>query len=133
MPDFPYTPNPASLRRFFEKIPSTGVPDKVTLQVLNSLGFTSSNDRYILPVLKALKFVDGSGVPTQVQPGLTAALVQNPAGRCTCAATAAVTSSRSIRETSGPRWAKRGLATGTAPPSGSRNQPDDDDGRLGPD
>ncbi|PYU05649.1 MAG: hypothetical protein DMG33_10365 [Acidobacteria bacterium] len=66
MRDFPYTPNPASLRRFFEKIPSTGVPDKVTLQVLNSLGFTSSNDRYILPVLKALKFVDGSGVPTQV-------------------------------------------------------------------
>ncbi len=66
MPDFPYTPNPANLRRFFEKIPSTGIPDKVTIQVLASLGFKSSNDRYILPVLKALKFVDGSGIPTKV-------------------------------------------------------------------
>jgi hypothetical protein len=64
MSDFPYTPNPASLRRFFENMPATGIPNKVTLQVLESLGFKSKNDRYILPVLKSLKFVDDSGVPT---------------------------------------------------------------------
>jgi len=63
--DFPYTPNPASLRRFLEKIPTTGVPDKLTQKVLESLGFKSKNDRYILSVLKALKFVDDSGSPTQ--------------------------------------------------------------------
>jgi len=65
VPDFPYTPNPANLRRFFEQIPSTGVPTKLTYQVLASLGFKSTNDRYFIPVLKALKFVDDSGVPTQ--------------------------------------------------------------------
>lgn len=66
MSDFPYTPNPANLRRFFERIPTTGVPSKVTLQLLSSLGFKSSNDRYILPVLKSLGFVENSGVPTQM-------------------------------------------------------------------
>ncbi len=65
MSDFPYTPNPANLRRFFEKIPETGIPGKVTLQVLKSLGFKSSNDRSILAALKSLKFVDDSGVPTE--------------------------------------------------------------------
>lgn len=64
MLDFPYTPTPTSLRLFLEKIPSMGVPGKLTIKVLESLGFKTKNDRAILAVLKALKFVDDSGTPT---------------------------------------------------------------------
>lgn len=62
--DFPYTPNPATLRRFFEQIQSTGVPSGVTIRYIESIGFKTKNDRYILATLKALKFVDDAGNPT---------------------------------------------------------------------
>ena len=48
-----------------EKIPSIGIPDKVTLKDLFTLDFKSSNDRSILPILKFLKFLDSSGIPTE--------------------------------------------------------------------
>ncbi len=64
MAEFPYTPNPASLRRFLEHIQTAGVPQKVTQKYIASVGFKSGNDRYIIPVLKAVGFLDGSGVPT---------------------------------------------------------------------
>jgi hypothetical protein len=63
--DFPYNTNPASLRKFLEKIRAVGVPEKVTIAYLASLGFKSTNDRPIIPALKLLGFVDGSGVPTE--------------------------------------------------------------------
>lgn len=63
--DFPYITNPASLRKFLEKIRTVGVPEKVTIAYLASLGFKSANDRPIIAALKLLGFVDGSGVPTQ--------------------------------------------------------------------
>ena len=37
--DFPYLTNPASLRKFLDKIRTVGVPTKVTLVYLKSLGF----------------------------------------------------------------------------------------------
>jgi uncharacterized protein DUF5343 len=61
--DFPYIPNPASLRKFLEKIRTVGVPEKVSIVYLNSLGFKSTNDRPIIPILKFLDFVDSSGTP----------------------------------------------------------------------
>jgi hypothetical protein len=61
--DFPYSTNPASLRKFLEKIRTVGVPDKVTIVYLESLGFKSTNDRPIITALKFLDFIDNSGVP----------------------------------------------------------------------
>jgi Family of unknown function (DUF5343) len=63
--DFPYLTNPASLRKFLEKIRTVGVPGKVTIAYLESLGFKSTNDRPIIPALKFLDFVDSSAVPKE--------------------------------------------------------------------
>ncbi len=62
--EFIYTTNPAKIRPFLEKIRGAGKPEKVTLKTIGSLGFKSNNDRALLPVIKALGLVDGSGVPT---------------------------------------------------------------------
>ena len=64
MAEFPYSPTPAKLPDFFRKIQTIGKPEKVTHKYLKSIGFMSSNDRYILSILKSLGFLDSSGVPT---------------------------------------------------------------------
>jgi Family of unknown function (DUF5343) len=56
--------NPASLGRFLDKIRTVGVPEKVTIAYLNSLGFKSTNDRPIISALKFLGFVDNAGAPS---------------------------------------------------------------------
>ena len=66
MADFPYTNNPASLKKFLEHVQAAGVPPKVTIQYLESVGFKSTNDRPILRVLKDLGFVSSSGEPTEL-------------------------------------------------------------------
>lgn len=53
-----------SVTRFLEQIPNTGTPAKVTQVYLQSIGFKSSNDKYLIGVFKALGFIDGSAVPT---------------------------------------------------------------------
>jgi len=65
MSQFPYSPNPTRLKPFFEKIQEVGVPPKVTINYLKSLGFKSPNDRYTIGILKSLGFLDSSGVPTE--------------------------------------------------------------------
>lgn len=49
----------------FEKIISGAVPDKFTIGHLQGLGFTSSNDRGFLALLKDLGFLTGDGTPAQ--------------------------------------------------------------------
>ncbi len=49
----------------FESIQKAGVPDKFTQEFLTTLGFKSTSDRPIIPVLKALDFLDQNGKPTQ--------------------------------------------------------------------
>ena len=66
MADYPYSPMPSMIKEFFAKIQSVGKPEKVTLKYLISIGFKSNNDRPIIPILKALGFVDTSGVPTEL-------------------------------------------------------------------
>lgn len=65
MTNYPYILKTGSIKKFLEKIPSIGVPDKVNLKLIYTLDFRSTNDRAILVVLKFLKFVDDSGVPTE--------------------------------------------------------------------
>jgi Family of unknown function (DUF5343) len=49
----------------FAKIRDGQAPDQVTVQLLKDWGFSSSNDRAFLPLLKALGFLTPTGQPTQ--------------------------------------------------------------------
>lgn len=49
----------------FDAILNAQAPDKFTQKFLYDLGFTGVNDRPFVSVLKALGFIDESGVPTQ--------------------------------------------------------------------
>lgn len=60
----PYTTQPKNVGQFFKKIQSLGIPSKVNLAYLPTIGFRSSNDRYLVGVSKTLGFVDKTGVPT---------------------------------------------------------------------
>jgi hypothetical protein len=59
-----YTPNPNDINKFLKHIQSAGVPAKVTNNYLESVGFRSKNHRYLIPVMKAIGFIDSSGTPT---------------------------------------------------------------------
>jgi len=65
MAEFPYSAKPSSLPDFLARIQAVGKPDKVTHKYLATLGFRSSNDRYIPGILKSLGFTDQSGVPME--------------------------------------------------------------------
>jgi len=67
MAEFPYTTVPGKIKPFFQKIQEAGLPSKVTQKWINSIGFTSSNDPSIIPLLKKLGFIDRSGVPTELR------------------------------------------------------------------
>jgi hypothetical protein len=60
----PYTPNPNNVKRFFKVIQEVGIPPKMTIGYLPTIGFRSGNDRYLVSLAKSLGFVDSSGVPT---------------------------------------------------------------------
>jgi hypothetical protein len=62
---FPYIQNTGSIKEFIEKIPKMGVPQKINTHSLPTLGFKSTNDRPIVPILKFINFIDGSGSPNQ--------------------------------------------------------------------
>lgn len=64
MANFVYIVKTGSLKSFFRKIIDLGIPEKITTKWLESIGFKSSNDRAIMSLLKALKFIDASGIPT---------------------------------------------------------------------
>ncbi|MCH7691344.1 MAG: DUF5343 domain-containing protein [candidate division Zixibacteria bacterium] len=51
---------------FFSKIRDGQAPDQVTQQLLKDWGFTSSNDRGFLALLKSLGFLSPDGKPTSV-------------------------------------------------------------------
>jgi hypothetical protein len=65
-PRFPYTPVTNSLRKFLKLIPTKPKPPRISASQLKSWGLTSSNDRYIIQVLKALGFVGSSGETTKI-------------------------------------------------------------------
>lgn len=65
MSEIPYTNLAGKIPEYFNKFQETGIPEKVNRKWLESVGFRSSNDRYILKVLKAMNFIDDSNVPTE--------------------------------------------------------------------
>ncbi len=63
MAEFAYTPQPARIPKFFQHIQGTGVPTKVTQKYLETAGFKSKNDRYLISLVRRLGFTDGSNGP----------------------------------------------------------------------
>lgn len=64
MADFTYTTVPGKIKQLLTKIREVGVPQKITVQWLKTVGFKSSNDASLIGVLKFIGFTDASGVPT---------------------------------------------------------------------
>jgi hypothetical protein len=59
-----YLTSTKNVAPILDAIRRAAVPQRFTHQFLKQLGFTSSNDRAIVAVFKALGFLDGSGAPT---------------------------------------------------------------------
>lgn len=49
----------------FAAVRDAGVPDRFTHEFLKQLGFTSSADRGVIKVMKSMRFLDDSSVPTE--------------------------------------------------------------------
>jgi hypothetical protein len=57
--------NTGSLAKMLDSIKTAGVPERVTVEFLKTLGFKSSNDRPIISILKGIGFLDTNGKPTE--------------------------------------------------------------------
>lgn len=64
MTDYPYMLSNKKIAPIIEKIQQAARPQKFTLEVLRSLGFTSTNDRAFIPLFKKLGFFADDGTPT---------------------------------------------------------------------
>lgn len=51
--------------QYFDTMLTAKAPDKFTAKFMADLGFTSSNDRQFVSVLKAIGFLDDNGTPTE--------------------------------------------------------------------
>jgi hypothetical protein len=60
-----YVQTLGQLPEFFSAISQGQAPEQFTVQHLKDLGFTSSNHRPFIPLLKALGFLTADGTPTQ--------------------------------------------------------------------
>ncbi|BBB43819.1 DUF5343 domain-containing protein [Mycobacteroides abscessus subsp. abscessus] len=64
--EFPISLAPARLADIFQSISTAGTPPKFNNEFLKTtLGYSSSNDRAIISILKKLDFINAGGVPTQ--------------------------------------------------------------------
>jgi hypothetical protein len=59
-----YFTSTKNVEAMFEAMQTAGLPERFSYNFLKQLGFTSSSDRPFIAMLKALGFVDDSGVPT---------------------------------------------------------------------
>lgn len=64
MAEYAYTTTPKKIEAFLDKIQEVGVPSKATQAWLTSIGFTSTNDRSLLSIMRQIGFVDSTGKPT---------------------------------------------------------------------
>lgn len=59
------TGNFSKITQYFDTMLTAKVPDKFTTKFMADLGFTSSNDRQFVNVLKAISFLDDAGTLTE--------------------------------------------------------------------
>lgn len=64
MTDYPYMLSNNKIAPIISKIQQAARPPKFTIEVLRSLGFTSTNDRAFIPLAKKLGFLADDGTPT---------------------------------------------------------------------
>lgn len=62
--EVPYMPSVTNLSKILDAIQRAGAPDAFGLDFLKDLGFTSSNDRAAIKLLKFLGLLETSGKPT---------------------------------------------------------------------
>jgi len=62
---YPYTLKPSTLEDFLRNVPDRPEPSRVTHSYLRSLGYTSSHDFKIIPILKFIHFIDSNGNPNE--------------------------------------------------------------------
>lgn len=55
----------AKIPQYFDTMLTAKAPEKFTTKFMADLGFTSSNDRQFVNVLKAIGFLDDAGAPTE--------------------------------------------------------------------
>ena len=60
-----YTQKPGSIAAYFDAILDAQAPDRFSIKFLENLGFTSTNDRLCLGILKELGFLNADGAPQQ--------------------------------------------------------------------
>lgn len=60
-----YTVKPNSIQAYFDAILNAQAPERFSIKFLENLGFTSTNDRLFVGVLKDLGFLTNDGVPQQ--------------------------------------------------------------------
>ncbi|MFC3164988.1 DUF5343 domain-containing protein [Ciceribacter thiooxidans] len=66
MGDFAYTNVTGKIKPLLEKIRTIGIPKKATTAWLKTIGFTSSNDKSLIGVLRFVGLIDSAGTPTSV-------------------------------------------------------------------
>lgn len=64
MISYHYMTSNNKIAQIFDKIKTAAQPSKFTYEVLKNMGFTSSNDRGFINVLKNLQFLNSDGVPS---------------------------------------------------------------------
>ena len=60
-----WTNKPGAIPDYLEAIKQAEPPERFSLKFLENLGFTSTNDRKFISILKSLGFLDADGNPTQ--------------------------------------------------------------------
>ncbi len=64
MVTYQYMVSNNKIAQIFDKIKTAAQPSKFTSEFLKNIGFTSSNDRAFINVLKNLEFLSADGIPT---------------------------------------------------------------------
>jgi hypothetical protein len=60
-----YTQKPGAIAAYFDAVLDAQPPDRFSIKFLENLGFTSTNDRLFIAILKELGFLNADGVPQQ--------------------------------------------------------------------
>jgi hypothetical protein len=60
-----YTQKPGAIPAYFDAVLDAQPPERFSIKFLENLGFTSTNDRLFVGILKELGFLNADGVPQQ--------------------------------------------------------------------
>ena len=60
-----YTQKPGSIPAYFDSVLDAQPPERFSIKFLENLGFSSTNDRLFIGILKDLGFLNADGVPQQ--------------------------------------------------------------------